>query len=367
MSDHGDDEDDVDVGSGMETEKSTLRRMMTGGSSMRSLVTNRMPSEVVTAGGLTETDDLPLDSSASIHFATRKSSFFTFTKKKGAGSAQQGVERPPQRPGEGTMNASNPSQMAMVSSMGQPSILLTPYGTDWALDIFALPQNAIRHEVDNLYTILMAIAQKKQMLTMKDLDRLTLWLTMFRSFVEKYLDLQEMLIYPWIERESKPIVGDLSRQKRGEARNNIFKLLQIVYDTPKMAPGKYPRPLLWYFYPELRKNVDKLVSALLTHLATIENTLPQLLKRIYQPKDSQNMRKDIVDGFHSNPYKREHVVLLGKWLQLPQYRRHYRHWKSENIRGTRAVSFQEWETLYDRGHGSIVRRFHSQVYSKTQK
>jgi len=85
----------------------------------------------------------------------------------------------------------------MDATLKEPSFRFTLYGRSWAADLVALPANALRAEMKDLYNMLWLCMRRGSYLSATDLVEFYAWFHEFAMFLEVYLMTEDTVFYPW--------------------------------------------------------------------------------------------------------------------------------------------------------------------------
>eukprot|EP00183_Erythrolobus_madagascarensis_P003031 CAMPEP_0185851632 /NCGR_PEP_ID=MMETSP1354-20130828/10711_1 /TAXON_ID=708628 /ORGANISM="Erythrolobus madagascarensis, Strain CCMP3276" /LENGTH=774 /DNA_ID=CAMNT_0028552661 /DNA_START=333 /DNA_END=2657 /DNA_ORIENTATION=+ len=109
------------------------------------------------------------------------------------------------------------------------SLKFASFGESWAVDVFSLPHNAIRRDLIDLYDMLESMYMRKRVLDVPlEIAMVFEWLRTFRSFLLRYFECEEQVLFPWIE--SRCIVmADMSRAVRLGTKSLLTGMLNALF------------------------------------------------------------------------------------------------------------------------------------------
>lgn len=159
--------------------------------------------------------------------------------------------------------------------------------SEWSLEVVTLLNNGLRHELADMYAILIQMEQRPLTLTIDDMDLFFQWLSVFTLAARAIFDLEEKALYAWIEGKDmqsaedkkwceapQKIKGDLSEGKRMLLKGDILQHLEKLDDSG--SDMFFGRPVIEKL-GELAESLDAMVKSLCRYLDCKESKLPVII------------------------------------------------------------------------------------------
>lgn len=181
---------------------------------------------------------------------------------------------------------------------------------DWSLDILSLVHNAIRHECSQLSMLLTrCLDHQQEYATQRDAQTLHKWWKQFYVFVLTMFEMEEMLLYPVLERRTTLPV-QLQEEQRQHPRRKIIRALRSV--------GRSFNSLL---IDPIQNVLEMAVKAhsdfsyrILKHLYNMERVLPSIIHDVLTKQEVSILTRQQIDFIRQHPNTQENLVLLSRWM-----------------------------------------------------
>ncbi|KAA8498651.1 hypothetical protein FVE85_6236 [Porphyridium purpureum] len=164
-----------------------------------------------------------------------------------------------------------------------PALLMAPYGSGHpALDMFALFHNGIRQELEYIFYILSAM---ERMFTDLSYGVIEDWYSFFEvswGYIVDYLAAERTALFPTLEKRIEIKHPDLISSQRNQKAARLAEFLNRMNKKVKETYINMPAPeALW----DLRYEMNKGVSFLLTYIMTEEKVLVPDIESAFKPKE----------------------------------------------------------------------------------
>mmetsp|Transcript_10931 Transcript_10931/g.21831 ORF Transcript_10931/g.21831 Transcript_10931/m.21831 type:complete len:372 (-) Transcript_10931:329-1444(-) len=117
----------------------------------------------------------------------------------------------------------------------EPLIYPAPYGSpEWAMDLLAVPHNAIRIEIQDLYKILTSLNKRSLDLLPRDFEAFFTWFEVFGVLFYRIWAAEEEVLFAWAEEqkslEGKAIAKPTRRKTQEAASEKLESILGLKSD-----------------------------------------------------------------------------------------------------------------------------------------
>lgn len=237
---------------------------------------------------------------------------------------------------------------------------------EWASHLISIPDNGLKNELINMFTMLANMERRPMNLTMCDIDLFYSWFNVFYSIVDDMFLLEESCLYAWIERTDcltqeqrkwgtppDKLTGPLSEAKRCKYKGDILRLANDVRQCQEKFKG---RPVLQTL-PEMAYAMDVFVSQLLAYLHLKSSHLPDLINQRFNISDRRRFEKHYWTSACRTAFPVYLVVASSAWMN----RREQRRWKSRYFLVREKWIFGKWKKLYNRKYQEIGAEFARRV------
>mmetsp|Transcript_3034 Transcript_3034/g.5366 ORF Transcript_3034/g.5366 Transcript_3034/m.5366 type:complete len:911 (-) Transcript_3034:1001-3733(-) len=238
------------------------------------------------------------------------------------------------------------ARLNMRCIVTEPVLVPAPYGEKWSMDIFALPHNAIKRELVDLYRILMSLQKRMIDLRHSEIDDFYNWWEVFEAFVLDYFEIEERVIFHWIESRIPLGQTRFSKTQRMVFKGRLSRLMHDIDD----CEYKFTNLPAGEVLPRLLSCLDRFTPRLLEYFGEQERRLPRAIERKFTAEDKRWADEKMMAFMMDAKYTNELVVLLTRWLNQDQLK----DWKRANLKGTARLSYSVWRNQFNKNHIAIV-------------
>lgn len=288
---------------------------------------------------------------------------------------------PYESPSPSAMSAGNVRVAGAVNTLSahgaeairRPIFYFAKFGTgvtsNWALDVFSLPHNAIRAECVDLYNILESIHARSHQVCVLELEEFFSWWKTFESFIIEYFDFEADVLFPWVF----PVAANTShlnpialcdipavaaRKVNADAalRSSLLARKDGLLDSIRQLNGTF----------ELRRHVDttdvfqtivdevnSFVPKLLEYFHIEERHLPTIAQELYAASARDILGKKYVGYIKRGESPQMNLVLLSRWMDSDVRDK----WIRTNVKGYWRLMHRRLERRCFRAHGVIAVKF----------
>eukprot|EP00183_Erythrolobus_madagascarensis_P001577 CAMPEP_0185851674 /NCGR_PEP_ID=MMETSP1354-20130828/10969_1 /TAXON_ID=708628 /ORGANISM="Erythrolobus madagascarensis, Strain CCMP3276" /LENGTH=881 /DNA_ID=CAMNT_0028552709 /DNA_START=27 /DNA_END=2672 /DNA_ORIENTATION=+ len=244
--------------------------------------------------------------------------------------------------GTGNMGVSLTSKYVLK----EPVLIPVPYGEKWSMDIFALPHNAIKRELVDLYKILGSLQKRMMDLRHTEIDDFYNWWEVFEAFVLDFFEMEEGIIFPWIESRIPLGKSNFSQTQRSIVKGRLSRLMHEIDD----CEYKFTNLPAGEVLPRLLECLDRFTPKLLEYFGEQERRLPRAIEVKFEAVDKRWVDENCLAFMMNAKYTNELVTIMTRWLNENQLRE----WKRNNLKGTARLSYSMWRNQLNKNHISIV-------------
>eukprot|EP00184_Porphyridium_aerugineum_P005992 CAMPEP_0184694860 /NCGR_PEP_ID=MMETSP0313-20130426/2687_1 /TAXON_ID=2792 /ORGANISM="Porphyridium aerugineum, Strain SAG 1380-2" /LENGTH=483 /DNA_ID=CAMNT_0027153219 /DNA_START=487 /DNA_END=1938 /DNA_ORIENTATION=- len=231
----------------------------------------------------------------------------------------------------------------------QPVMIAAPYGKLWSLDVLALYHNAIKKELIDMYSMVENMLKFQMNLGYSDIERFYNWWEVFEGFLVDYFEIEEQVLFPYIETKFQLERTKLSKAERNLIKGRLTQAMNQIDDMEDTFMNRPPGEVL----PRFVDFLDAFAPRLLGYFH-IENTvIPNALQKYFEPEDRARIQALVFDFLKTREFGNETLVLQSRWLT----ENHLKTWKQETLRGTSRVAYPMWRAKLEKVHGAVVREF----------
>jgi len=181
----------------------------------------------------------------------------------------------------GAKKSSSMRYRKMLSAhLHEPPMYMVEFGRGWAEDIFALLQNAVRREVQDLYYIVNSMGKRSVDLSKQDVSDFYEWLSFFALLLDFLFQFEEKSLMPWIEARVS-LDGDLGAASRKSRADRAMQAIEQIEDCQFKFEHLPPGEVL----PGVYGALELLSSALLEHFRLEEKHAIPAVKDAFSAKD----------------------------------------------------------------------------------
>lgn len=225
-----------------------------------------------------------------------------------------------------------------------PDIQLTPWGTKWSVDVFALIHNAIKSELKDLYSMATILQRHKWVLTQSHVAHFYQWWADFDEFVTAALNIEEDVFYPWLAGR-EPLRGDFKGSTRmkayGKLRNSMKSITEYrARFVPQLPVGERLDGLM-----ELIAGVNHIPE----YYDKVARSLPSFIEICFGKRDVAHITRQMVAKFRGqNAYDRS-IAMLTRWMSDTSQRL----WTFSHMGKRDMIKVGSWRRLMAREHFSL--------------
>lgn len=165
------------------------------------------------------------------------------------------------------------------------------YGDRWYVDLVALPDNAVRRQMLDAYTMANALAKMSHDVAAPDLARVYGWLGTLDGFVCACFEAEERFLYPLVEQASRRLGAacpqGLEPRCRVQAKKDIRALLQAAMKTRDVTSSETRGRI-----KALRYALDQFGEAVLAYFSLKEGFIPKLFRTGLKNGEKEKGRLD---------------------------------------------------------------------------
>lgn len=258
----------------------------------------------------------------------------------------------------------------ITETMRRPFMFHAKFGSpsNWALDIFTLPHNAVRAECVDLYNILESIQARSNRVEFSELEEFYTWWTAFEIFVIEYFDFEADVLFSWIFSKLGEESEDIPRSGLTTTKLNSDLLLEGSLLARKEPLLESLRQINGTF--ELRRHVDacdvfhtiledvnEFVPKLMEYFHLEERHLPPLVSHVHSPTAKDAITKKYVTYIKHGESPHMNIAILTRWMHKTTREK----WVRSNVRGISRLFYARWEKRCNKEHGYIPFRFHRRL------
>lgn len=232
--------------------------------------------------------------------------------------------------------------------------------SSWAEQLIAVPDNGIRQELSDMYSIFADMERRPTMLTADDVSLFVQWFTAFLTSLEELFYLEEQCLYPWINATdhlseehrkwgtsptSPHVKGALSAAKRMRCKGDIIRLGNGICSCERL----FERRPIAECLPILADAVAPFVDELSSYIDLKRDLLPSIIHGHLRQKDRMRFERNYWDMARAQPAHKTTIVLATRWMDRSQMRK----WKAKYF-GPRKGLYGKWKTEFMEDHCAIV-------------
>lgn len=244
---------------------------------------------------------------------------------------------------------------------------------DWAKELVAVPDNGIREELNDMYSIFAAMERRPTMLTGDDVALFVDWFRTFLTSLQELFYLEEECLYAWIDGTDMLSIemrkwgdgvkngrmrGALSAAKRMRRKGEIVRIgnqittCQRLFERRPIAEG----------LPVLASIISPFVDELVAYIDLKRDTLPAIIEMHLEQKDRVRFERGYWELGRAQPAHETTLVLATRWMG----RRQMRKWRSKYFGAKKGV-YGKWKTAFLKNHHGIVSEFANRVKTSEEE
>jgi len=240
-----------------------------------------------------------------------------------------------------------------IHGSGRPSIILSPYGTNWALDVLSLAHNGVRKELQDCYEILSYYELNWENTFKDEVSRFFAWWEIFESFILRYFEAEEELLFPWIVDAGGFLSDSFLEANRGDRKRKMVRLIKGIGRSHKAFLREDMRSEL---VTSLKFSVDRLTIMLMEYFGEEEIVLPPVIAGLFTLADKKEFDKKWADFFTTGPGGGLDCIQLSRWQLGVENRdavkfglkndKAVQEWRYDNLSNLKWASYAIWEKKY---------------------
>eukprot|EP00188_Purpureofilum_apyrenoidigerum_P003434 Plantae.Rhodophyta-Purpureofilum_apyrenoidigerum.ctg35884.p1 GENE.Plantae.Rhodophyta-Purpureofilum_apyrenoidigerum.ctg35884~~Plantae.Rhodophyta-Purpureofilum_apyrenoidigerum.ctg35884.p1 ORF type:complete len:406 (-),score=99.93 Plantae.Rhodophyta-Purpureofilum_apyrenoidigerum.ctg35884:582-1799(-) len=217
------------------------------------------------------------------------------------------------------------------------------YMESWAKDVFVLQHNTIKAEMLNMYKIVASMEKRGLSLLKETMEQFYEWWGEFTMYFSFFMDVEEEILFPWIERRVDLSVTGLNFERRALIKSKVINLINEVTSHEAkvcyMPPGEVAPKMLGY--------MNQLCPMLLSYMThCISNVVPSVANA-YSPEDYHiELLPAIIRFYKVNPEWTSIAPLVTTWMNKQEIVT----WKKQFLNTKEKFSFNMWSRGLRRGH-----------------
>eukprot|EP00171_Calliarthron_tuberculosum_P008811 IDg8811t1 len=212
--------------------------------------------------------------------------------------------------------------------------------------------NAIRAEILDMNTMILAMDRHKRVLTHQIVARFYDWLSDFALYVERYMIVEEDVILQWIESGRGRVKGDMRISVRMEFRGRLRKAIQDVECTHLHFRQNLPAGEKFHILKNVAAGLSRLA---VDYTRRFVGALAPVVDNAFSKSDIAKVRCRLTKHIAARAGAAHVLVLYTRWMSPKALVK----WKLKYLVKTELVylSFRRWESnVYD-AHFSVVSNF----------
>lgn len=227
-----------------------------------------------------------------------------------------------------------------------------PVGGDPAQELLMYGANSIKAEIIDMNTMLMVMQDNMHMLTHQAVERFFEWIPLFSLYLERYMLVEEDLIFRWVEGKAGSLKGKLSPAQRMMIRGRIQRELQDVEETQDTFVPHVPAGQR---LSALSETVDTLTNDIIMFFEIVSEIVPPILRERCSKSDIVKSRGRIVRHVVEHVGYEDFLALYTRWMPPGDLLE----WKTSVLLPCdfKFFSYSTWEKDMDSAHYQIAAGF----------
>jgi len=218
-----------------------------------------------------------------------------------------------------------------------------PYMESWAKDVFVLQHNTIKTEIRNLYKIVASMEKRGMNLLGETVGQFYEWWAGFVAHFSLLMDVEEEIIFPWIERRADLVTTGLDAEQRTAIRTQIVNVLNTISSQEAkvgyMPPGEIAPKMLLY--------LNQFCPIVLGYMSRcIYNVVPRLEEAYSMEDCASELLPAIARFYRVNEDWSLVAPLFTTWMDKQQVT----YWKRTFLNTKERLGFSLWVRGFRRGH-----------------
>mmetsp|Transcript_7536 Transcript_7536/g.16016 ORF Transcript_7536/g.16016 Transcript_7536/m.16016 type:complete len:1052 (+) Transcript_7536:291-3446(+) len=255
----------------------------------------------------------------------------------------------------------------LLREVGRPPLVAHDYGYEWmwSRDPFTLFHNAVRRELEDVYSIMLPAMRKAEFLLEEAaLQDFKQWWDSLALFIKVYLNLQRRVLVPRLlaveppDAEGSHTVERFDSLSRDKA-NALSAMSRVSSSLEAFARVYDVRTLLAF-----TAAVDAAAYELEQYMRREVDVLGELMEKFLCPEDMLEIERELVAGVIQGENAAVGVIVLTRWMldrgdsaahATAADQRLFRDWQSRHEIGH--AQYNAWLEVFVAKHRTIVRSF----------
>mmetsp|Transcript_4719 Transcript_4719/g.9534 ORF Transcript_4719/g.9534 Transcript_4719/m.9534 type:complete len:351 (-) Transcript_4719:1458-2510(-) len=206
------------------------------------------------------------------------------------------------------------------SSVREPLICWAPYGgPEWAMDLLAIPHNAIRGEIQDLYTILTSLNRRSLDLLPRDFDGFFHWFEFFQKLIERILGVEEDILFTWAE-QPRPFEGRmLFKAARRKTLESLFQRLHNISSTR----GDFGMSVEVESLERFFRTWEDFTEQLTDFFIECEKSVPTHIMRFFDPIEKRHIEEKLIKTINKGNLEYNFAMARGIGADYATFNRRY--------------------------------------------
>jgi len=223
---------------------------------------------------------------------------------------------------------------------------LVPYRESWSVDLFAVGHNTVKTEILDMYDIVKSLEDQGRAVAKGPVSYFCGWWGTFLTVVTEFLDMEDQVIFPWIENKADLSGTKLSKSNRTLTRRQLRDLMleataqesNLIYIPPSEVVVK------------MLEVLNELNIVLLTYFNRVKARMPQLVDKNFTEDEYRlSLLPAISNHLRSGEDWNKLAPITVRWMREDQAAS----WQSEFLTRREKRKFSTWVRLVKRTHWEL--------------
>lgn len=223
---------------------------------------------------------------------------------------------------------------------------LVPYRESWSVDLFAVGHNTVKTEILDMYDIVQSLEDQGREVGKGPVLYFCGWWSTFLAVVGEFLDMEDQVIFPWIEKKADLGGTKLSKSDRTSTRRRVRSL--ILQALAQESNLNYIPPS--EVVVKMLEVLNELDVVLLAYINRVQARIPQLVEDTFTEDE---YRRDLLPAISSHLHSTEDwnkiAPITIRWMREDQTAS----WQSEFLTRREKRRFSSWRRLVERTHWEL--------------
>ncbi|KAJ8904721.1 hypothetical protein NDN08_001239 [Rhodosorus marinus] len=223
---------------------------------------------------------------------------------------------------------------------------LVPYRESWSVDLFAVGHNTVKTEILDMYDIVRSLEDQGREVGKGPVLYFCGWWSTFLSVVTEFLDMEDQVIYPWIENKADLGGTRLSKSNRTSTRRQLRDLMLKAVAQESNLDYIPPSEVVL----KMLEVLNELDVVLLTYINHVKAKIPQLVEEKFTEDEYRcDLLPAISSHLHSTEDWNKVAPITIRWMREDQAA----FWQSEFLTRRDKRKFSNWRRLVERTHWEL--------------